>query len=398
MVISPRRPLLALFAWQILSLLLTVTGICSQRLAALGVDAPTAQSAAVYLLLSLHWLVILLRRPTIAAGRAPRTLPWWQWLAIAAADVEANFLVVKVGARLPCSDCSTAMLSVDDGRAHAAQAYQFTDICSVTILDAFTVPTVMLLSAGCVGVRYSAIQCGAAALCLGGIVALFASDMSASDTNFPHAWLGDVLVLAGAALYGISNVAQEHLVRSLEDRHVYLAHLGSYGAAIAIVQSALLERSAISAAWHTATDTDSSSSGRGGGLGELIGLEAGFVGALLAFYVGVAALLSWGSSATTMNLSLLTSDFWSVAAGVTLLHSRPGLIYAVAFALVVLGLVLYHADPKLTRLVLGRGRGRGSSGGWRSSLRTGDEPLVTCDDAEASLADPGTRDGRMPPR
>lgn len=264
------------------------------------------------------------------------------------------------------------------------QAYQYTDICSVAILDAFTVPTVMLLSSACVGVRYSAIQCGAALLCIGGIVALFASDLNASDTNYPQAWLGDLLVLAGAALYGVSNVAQEHLVRTLGDRHTYLAHLGSYGAVIAIAQSVLLERRAISAAWHAAAGTDLSGGGAGAAsIGELLALEAGFVTALTAFYIGVATLLEWGSSATTMNLSLLTSDFWSVAAGVTLLHSRPGLIYAVAFTMVVLGLALYHADPQLTRILFGRARGRGLEERWSGSLRTGGEPLVACD-GEAS--------------
>jgi solute carrier family 35 protein F1/2 len=228
------------------------------------------------------------------------------------ADVEANYLLVK--------------------------AYQYTDLCSVTVLDAFTVPTVMALSATFLHVRYSARQCGAAVLCVAGIVALFASDLIRTDASFPQAWLGDVLVLAGAALYGVSNVAQEHLLRQrLDDRVEYLAHLGAYGAAIALIQSAVLEREALSAAWAGA-------GGSASGAWERLGLGAAFVLALTCFYVGVAFLLERGSSATTMNLSLLTSDFWSVAAGLTLLQASPGIVYALAFALVVIGLALYHWD------------------------------------------------------
>ena len=74
----------------------------------------------------------------------------------------------------------------------------------------------------------------------------------------------------------------------------------------------------------------------------MLGLEGCFVLSLATFYVLVAWLLEKGSSATTMNLSLLTSDFWAVLVGVGLLHSQPGPVYALAFGLTVGGLLLYH--------------------------------------------------------
>ena len=57
-----------------------------------------------------------------------------------------------------------------------------------------------------------------------------------------------------------------------------------------------------------------------------------------------------GSTATTMNLSLLLSDFYSVLVGVGLLGSRPTGWYALAFCCVVGGLLGYHAGsrPKAT--------------------------------------------------
>ena len=326
-----------LVLWQLISVLLTGTGYFSQRLASIGVDAPTAQSAIVYVLLSLHALPLVLssfrrRRHRLAQGPSSgatggpgasctdadasrrAALRWWQWLLVAAADVEANYLLV----------C----------------AYQFTDITSVCILDAFSVPTVMGLSAALRGVRYSRQQVVAAGLCLAGIVALFASDLAHSageQQGAPRrAWVGDALVLAGAALYGCSNVAQEHLLRRVVPRTEYLANLGAYGGLVAIVQSVMLEREALADAWHAARRQG------GAGVAELVALETGFVISLLGFYLLVAILLERGSTATLMNLSLLTSDFWAVAVGVTLLHSTPGFIYPIAFALVVGGLVLYH--------------------------------------------------------
>ena len=62
-----------LVLWQLISVLLTGTGYFSQRLASIGVDAPTAQSAIVYVLLSLHALPLVLssfrRRRGPAGGR-----------------------------------------------------------------------------------------------------------------------------------------------------------------------------------------------------------------------------------------------------------------------------------------------------------------------------------------
>lgn len=308
-----------LLLWQFVSVLLTATGFCSQRLAALGIDAPTAQSAANYVLLSLHWVPLAGGCRARAAPESSAHMRWWHWLLIAFADVEANYLLVK--------------------------AYQFTDITSVCVLDAFTIPTVIVLSASCFGTSYSWRQLLAAALCLGGIVALFASDLlqNSAGGRFPHAWIGDLLVLSGAALYGVSNVAQEHLVRCVVEPVEYLAHLGLYGAVIALVQVALFERAALESAWTRASELGRSE------MIELAALEVGFIGSLFGFYLFVAHLLARGSSATLMNLSLLTSDFWSVAVGVSLLDSNPGGVYAGAFSLVVAGLALYHCGGEEAR-------------------------------------------------
>lgn len=345
-----------LIAWQCGSIILTVTGYTSQRLARLGIDCPTAQTSLVYLALSFHAFPLLLRRRPVGeaaelnAEPNKLTMRWWYWLLVAAADLEANYLLVL--------------------------AYQFTDIISVCLLDAFTIPTVMLLSYSCFGIRYSKQQLGAALLCIIGIAALVANDVAARGDGIEddgsdggsgggRAWIGDVLVLCGAALYGCSNVAQEHLVRRLDSTY-YLAHLGGFGFVIAACQTALLERGAVALAW--AAVTNSSSSGRGGGFVGSVGglelaadagpsgsqstsrilevalLEAGFVSAMAGFYVLCAFLFGAGSSATLMNLSLLTSDFWAVLVGIGLLHSKPGPGYAAAFCLTILGLLIYHCS------------------------------------------------------
>jgi drug/metabolite transporter (DMT)-like permease len=89
-------------------------GITSETLALHGVNAPTLQSFFNYCLLAVTF------GTARAAERRPLQRPWWQYAALAVLDVEANYLVTK--------------------------AYQYTSITSVTLLDCFTIPTVMLLS------------------------------------------------------------------------------------------------------------------------------------------------------------------------------------------------------------------------------------------------------------
>jgi solute carrier family 35 protein F1/2 len=282
------------------------------------------------MLLALHSVPLMLR--PAQEEHSGFKMRWWHWLLVAALDVEANFLLVL--------------------------AYQYTDITSVTVLDAFTVPTVIALSAGAFGERFSPRQLGAALLCILGIVLLVVQDFlhgTNADTelgsdddhgNSPAsaAWLGDLLVLLGAAIYGVSNVTQERLLSRFVDRVDYLAHLGGYGALIALTQTAIFERDALVSAWNNATAVAGHGGAGVGGIGTLIGLEIGFAAALVGFYMLVARLLELGSSATLMNLSLLTSDFFAVAVGVGLLHSKVGLVYAAAFGLTVGGLVLYHVE------------------------------------------------------
>lgn len=136
-------------SWQVCSLLLTTTGFTSQRLADRGINAPTAQSFATYVCLILH---TLRRAPSSRQAIEPvrRGRPWWQWLLVALADVEGNYLIVR--------------------------AYQYTDITSVTLLDAFAVPVVMVISSVVMRAKYSRRQLAGVLVCLAGLVGLVSTD------------------------------------------------------------------------------------------------------------------------------------------------------------------------------------------------------------------------------
>ncbi len=74
---------------------------------------------------------------------------------------------------------------------------------SVTLLDCFTIPAVMALSALALRAAYTPRHLAGAALCVGGLAVLVATD-GGSDTGGPNPLLGDVLVLmvGGVAAWG----------------------------------------------------------------------------------------------------------------------------------------------------------------------------------------------------
>lgn len=351
---------------QLVSLLLVAGGTCAVWLKTRGVDAPTLMSTLNYILLSgfllapRGWLCQrvseLLRRRQAGGGPPPSLLPsrpvvkrinarssaastsadasshvaaappppiphrctgWWKYAIVALIDVEANYCVVK--------------------------AYQFTSLTSVMLLDAFTIPCVMVLSRCVFRKRYGWAELVGVAFALGGLSCNVLSDVvpalggaaaagEGSPARAPIPWLGDVLVLFGSMLYAASNVAEEYFVKN-GDRAHYLGMLGLFGSVISVVQLAILEREQVATLVVELS--------RGGQQLELIAAIAGFALSLFLMYTTTALFLSAFDS-TLFNLSILTSDVGAVIASALFFHQRaPPLLYFAGLALIVVGVSLY---------------------------------------------------------
>lgn len=116
----------------------------------------------------------------------------WPYALIAVVDLEANYVVVL--------------------------SYRYTDMTSVQLLDCFTVPCVMVLSFLVLRVRVTVIQLVGAGVAIAGLCTLVAFDVDGlSRTSArPNPFLGDILCLVSSALYALSNVACETLLKRRE--------------------------------------------------------------------------------------------------------------------------------------------------------------------------------------
>ncbi|KAJ0062140.1 hypothetical protein NL108_016191, partial [Boleophthalmus pectinirostris] len=204
---------------------------------------------------------------------------WWKYLVMGLADVEANYTVVK--------------------------AYQYTTLTSIQLLDCFVIPVLMLLSWFFLKTRYRPLHFAAVMVCLIGVGAMVGADILAGRAQGSEeaVVLGDALVLVSASLYAVSNVCQEHTVKTLSTGE-FLGMMGLFGTIISGVQLAVLESGAVGLiTWNLR-------------IALLFALYALCMFALYSFMPVVVRM----TSATAVNLSLLTADLFSLFCGLFLFH------------------------------------------------------------------------------
>ncbi|XP_066366421.1 uncharacterized protein [Miscanthus floridulus] len=289
--------LLVLLLGQLVAFAMAASSFTSSVIANLGVNAPLTQSFFAYLLLTIVYVPIVLRR------RQKLQIAWYWYLALAFFDVQGNYLVVK--------------------------AYQYSYITSVTLLDCWTVVWVIMLTWYALGTRYSLWQFVGAGTCVAGLALVLLSDAESPEEQDPGKMplLGDVLVIAGTVGFAFSNVGEEYCVKK-KDRVEVVAMLGLFGLLISIVQILIFERKGLEAVTWSST---------------MINLFAGFAVAIFIFYTITPFVLKMSGS-TLFNLSLLTSDMWAVAIRVLFYQQQINWLYYLAFTVVAIGLIIYSLN------------------------------------------------------
>ncbi|KAK1889111.1 Solute carrier family 35 member F1 [Dissostichus eleginoides] len=175
---SPRELLVSLALGQVLALLICAISLISKYLADdFHANTPLFQSFLNYILLFLVYTTTLAVRQGEGNLLAILKQRWWKYMILGLIEIEANYMVLK--------------------------AYQCTSLSSVQLLDSD--------------------------LLLGGQQGLGEQKL-----------FGDLLVLGGATLYGISNVSEEFIVRNLS-RVEFLGMMGLFGSFFSGIQLAIME-------------------------------------------------------------------------------------------------------------------------------------------------------------
>lgn len=301
-----RRFVLCLLAGQIVSLCITCTNVTTEELTTRNWVLPTTQTFFLYFsIFSIYtpytiyqygfggWLNLIYR-------------DGWKYIILACCDVEGNYTVVK--------------------------AYQYTNLLSCMLLDAWAIPVCMFFSWVYMRTRYHWTQIFGVMICVAGLGLLVGSDqLTNKDWVAPNKGKGDAFMILGATLYGFTNATEEFLVRR---RPLYevVGQLGMWGMIINGIQASALEHKQ----WKQSTWS-----------GENIGLLVAYTAAMFILYT-VAPLLYRLASSAYFNLSLLSSDFYGLLFGLFLFHYKPYWLYFPSFVVVIIGLIVYfwHSTPE----------------------------------------------------
>ncbi|XP_069744390.1 solute carrier family 35 member F1 isoform X2 [Narcine bancroftii] len=300
---TARELLVSLALGQVLSLLICGIGLTSKYLVEdFHANTPVFQSFLNYILLFLVYTTTLAVRQGEENLLAILKRRWWKYMILGVIDIEANYLVIK--------------------------AYQYTTLTSVQLLDCFVIPVVLLLSWFFLLVRYKALHFIGVGVCLLGMGCMVGADVlvgrhqGAGDNKL----LGDLLVLAGATLYGISNVCEEFIVKNLS-RVEFLGMIGLFGSFFSGIQLAIIEhKELLKVPWDWQI-----------GL-----LYVGFSACMFGLYSFMPVVMK-RSSATAVNLSLLTADIYSLFCGLFLFHYKFSGLYLLSFFTIILGLIFYSS-------------------------------------------------------
>ncbi|KAG0097471.1 hypothetical protein BGZ93_002667 [Podila epicladia] len=300
-----RKFLTILALGQLLSLCITATTIFTAKLAQgeTPVSIPTTQSFLNYFVLGIVYTSVTIYKNGFRGWIDIMRRRAFYYMLFAIIDVEGNYFVVK--------------------------AYNYTSLLSAMLLDAWTIPCVVLLSVFFLKMRFMCYHYLGVFVAMVGMGFLIWSDMEAGK-NFPGSDYikGDLFCILGATLYAVSNVYQEFLVRQAPMYEV-VGQLGFWATILNGIQLAILERNEFkSVQWTPA----------------VVGYIIGFDIALFVMY-SVSPILFRLSSATFFNLSLLTSDFYGLVFGIVLFGAKINHLYPIAYVLVIAGIITYNVYP-----------------------------------------------------
>ncbi|XP_036379118.1 solute carrier family 35 member F2-like [Megalops cyprinoides] len=292
---------------QALSMLICGTAITCQYLAESKVETPMLQSFLNYGLLLLTYTTMLACRKGDENILQILKTKWWKYFLLGLADVEANYTVVK--------------------------AYQFTTLTSIQLLDCFVIPVLMVLSWIFLKTRYRMVHYVAVGICLLGVGAMVGADLLAGrdQGSTSDVLLGDGLVLISAAFYAVSNVCQEYTVKNLS-RTEFLGMMGLFGTLISGIQLSILEHKAVAVITWDWT---------------IVLLFATYGLCMFALYSCMPVVMKL-TSATAVNLSLLTADLFSLFCGLFLFHYTFSGLYIVSFVVITVGFIMFNAVPTFT--------------------------------------------------
>lgn len=273
-----------LIAWQVVSLLLCCGGTVCSYIATYYVNT------IPLLMMCIGYTILLL----VSFWRVPKTdIAWWRYLIVALLLLAGDYTGIQA---YNTTSLASAMLLVTTVSFWVAPVAWFILKRKITLIQFFAI----LLG-----------MCGS--------VMVFIADGTEGNR-----WLGNVLALASALTYAVGTVLQELLVHN-DSMHIYIFRFACGAAPLSAVLSGGLE-------WKMIRDFE--------WCWQSVLLILTY-SCILVLYDICSPFVMQFSDATTMNLSMLTSNFYSLAISILLFGQKASWLYLVGFFCIPIAIALF---------------------------------------------------------
>lgn len=235
----------------------------------------------------------------------PSKTPWWTWIIVGVCGV--------------CDDWT------------AVAAYNYTSLASAMLLVTTVIFWVAPISYFVFGRKINWIQGIAMVIACAGVSMV----LVAQGTEGSHL-KGNLLSLLSAVLYAISAVLQEKLIKD-DSKRIYISRYSLMTMLIGGILTGSLEHKLIrNFNWNYKS----------------ILLMFGYAALLAAYYCSVPIVLEH-SNASVMNISMLTSNFYSLVIDIFLFNGDKNWLYLVGFICIPIAVFLFvHFEDKPEKISL----------------------------------------------
>ncbi|XP_011496405.1 PREDICTED: solute carrier family 35 member F2-like [Ceratosolen solmsi marchali] len=293
----------AIIMGQFLSLVLCFMTLLNHHVnTSYHINLPTGQNLPHYLMMLLVYTTWMSCR---GAGKGLISViraRGWRYLLLALIDVEANTLITS--------------------------SHQFTSLTSIQLLDCVAIPVALALSCLVLGVRYRMVHIVGVSICLMGVGCLVwagIEDNKDPASTGKNQLVGDMLCLGGAVLFSIITVLQELAVKSI-DIIEYLGMMGFFGTILCGSQIAVLERVQIESFQFN----------------NVIIMTCLLIYCITQFvFYSLIPVVLYETGATSLQLALLTADFFNILFGMLIHQYKFHTLYFVSYLLTMTGIYIY---------------------------------------------------------
>ena len=300
------RLLVGLTLGQVLALLQSGSSVFTQILQSSPpgpFHAPNAQYFCTSLTLSTIFTLNLARQPR--CFRRALLYRGFAYFLVAFLDAEAAYLILL--------------------------SFQYTTLTSVNLLQSFVIVSAALTSTLFLSVKYKIEHVMGIALSLTGIIVLLLVDVKDENPfgtlvgSEQKRLIGDCLVLLASIFYGISNVSTEVLTRKYGLAE-FLGMHQLFAVLISGTQVCILEREAIlTVSWNI----------------NLVLFIFAYVIVSVLFVTLLATVIKY-SSATAMNVSLITTNFYNLVFASIIFHFEFSWLYMIGFFTLISAQILFY--------------------------------------------------------